>query len=391
MTAERTAIGRRLFVGGRAYRPPIRMGKTGHRLILAPLVAAAAATVAVGAAVALARISNGRREPPRRRRRDRLGLEADERLGTGVKRMAVGQLEVAMHTLEGPFAPDEKAVHEARKALKRLRALLRTLEGELSAEVVAREDAVLRKAADALAGARDAAVMLATLERVLLDDPPLATSKGVTRVRRRLALEQARVERDMFADAQARKDVLAELQALRARVLDWELVECDGLALVDPGLRDIYREGRRRYRRLARGRSKGMSARHRWRKEVKDLRYGVATLQRAGADGDGKDAADRMRILVRQADELAEALGEEHDLGVLVRWLKAQPRGRGSRRAKLIGRRPRRALLKLATRRRRLLRRRALREGKRLYAEKPKQFMRRAEAGFRAGEELSSR
>jgi CHAD domain-containing protein len=398
MTAQRTSIGRRLAIGRRAHRPPIRLGKTGHRLIVAPLLATVAASVAVGAVVALARASGPRRAGERRGRRDRLGLRAEEPLGPGLRRMALEQLALALELLGGPTPLEEKAVHETRKAIKRLRALLRLLEGSLSAAAVERESELLREVARSLSPARDAAVMLATLDRLLIDDPALAASGGVVRLRRRLALEHAQAERETFAASGSQQRALALLEGMRERVLAWQLEEANGIELVATGLRGIYGSGRHRYRRLVSGRHTGMRARHKLRKEVKDLRYVAEMLERADGPGRAAGKTGRKRVrdlhrLARRADEIAEALGEEHDLGLLVKLIEAERRAPRAPGARPLGRRRRRALSKLAQRRRRLLRKRALGACKRLYAEKPKRFVRRMDRCYRACEPpgLSSR
>ena len=80
--------------------------------------------------------------------------------------------------------------------------------------------------------------------------------------------------------------------------------------------------------------------------------------------------------LAKRADKLQERLGDEHDLALLAARVSASGgplAGKGKRR-----RRTRKALLKLIARRRKRLRKRALREGKRLYKSKPKRFSRRA-------------
>ena len=55
-------------------------------------------------------------------------------------------------------------MHEARKDMKKLRALLRLARGELGEEIFGRENACFRDAARELAGTRDADVMLETLD-----------------------------------------------------------------------------------------------------------------------------------------------------------------------------------------------------------------------------------
>ena len=63
--------------------------------------------------------------------------------------MALAQLDLAVEMLateNGAVSPSE-AIHEVRKALKRLRALLSLVSDQLGEEAVARDRAVLRRVA----------------------------------------------------------------------------------------------------------------------------------------------------------------------------------------------------------------------------------------------------
>ncbi|MGD0455226.1 MAG: CHAD domain-containing protein, partial [Solirubrobacteraceae bacterium] len=106
----------------------------------------------IGVGLALARSERERRRARQRQLERQLGLQPGESLSGGLRRMALGQADLAIELLEGgggngaspACAPDEHAVHETRKALKRLRALLRLLEHELGKQAYARESAALR-------------------------------------------------------------------------------------------------------------------------------------------------------------------------------------------------------------------------------------------------------
>ena len=92
-------------------------------------------------------------------------LKADESLPDAIGRVARGRIDHALDELRGKSgSTPEEAVHEARKDMKKLRALLRLVYAELGKEAFARENACFRDAARELAGARDADVMLATLK-----------------------------------------------------------------------------------------------------------------------------------------------------------------------------------------------------------------------------------
>ena len=228
MTTDRTAIRRRLAVRRTAHRPPWGGGKArAHRSIVAPLAGAVAASVAVGFGLVVARAERERRAaraggvpPPTRR----FALLRDETAASGYRRIALGQLDLAIELLGGESStPPEKAVHETRKALKRLRALMRLLEGELGIKRADRERAVLRDAAARLAGARDAEVMVSTLDALVERHPrKLGRRRDVMELREDLERERMRAGARTLGDAVAREQVAEELANVRARVTEVE-------------------------------------------------------------------------------------------------------------------------------------------------------------------------
>jgi len=366
MTTNRTAIRRRLAIGRTAHRPPWGGWKTSHRSIVAPLAATVAATVAVGVGVVLAKAGRAHHAERVRRRDRRFALRRREPLSDGLARVALGQIDLVLEVADGPKARtggiDEKSLHDMRKALKRLRALLRLLEKRLGPAAFEREDAALHGAAARLSEARDAEVLLATLDGLIKRNPSkLAGRRGVLRLRRQLLAAQSRTR----VDELTRAHVLIELREMRGRVALWRLPQRGGIELIEPGLKRCYRDGRRRYRRVARGKGEQVRAMHEWRKRVKELRYAAELLGRRGLAG--------------RADELGELLGEDHDLALLAERIRARPKRYAAERAR-VPRKTRKLLLKLIGRRRRELRRRALREGKRLYRHAPKPFMARVRA-----------
>ncbi len=409
MTTDRTAIRRRLAIRRRSHGPPWGTRKAGHDSILAPLAATVAATVAVGVGLALARSERERRRRTRRRQLDRkLGLRAGEPPAAGLRRMALAQTDLAIELLGGDAhdasgkrggdsaswgesetphgrAPDEHAVHETRKALKRLRALLRLLARELGEQTYSRENAALRDIAAQLSGARDAAVMLATLDKLIERHPrKLGRRRSVRELRRRLRAEHARTQHLALSDPAVRAQLLGALHAFRWRAAAWSLTDRAGIELVEADLERIYRLGRKRYRRAARRKGDRTIAMHEWRKRVKDLRYAAEMLDRRGGDR-VRDGDARLRKLARRADELGELLGEEHDLAVLAERLRAGGR-RKHRDAWHSGRRTREQLLALIAKRRRTLRKRALRRGRRLYEKRPANFTRRLRHAHAGGQ-----
>jgi len=171
-----------------------------------------------------------------------------------------------------------------------------------------------------------------------------------------LLAERERAAQELLGEGPLREEVLLKLAGSRERVAAWRLPERGGIGTVQEGLRHTYREGRRRFRD-ARGGGGRLRRMHRWRKQVKHLRYSAQILALEG--------------LARRTNELAEMLGEERDLALLAKRIRAAERGErhhGDGRSKL---------LKVIARRRRKLRRRAFALGRHLYRRRPRAFIKR--------------
>jgi len=190
---------------------------------------------------------------------------------------------------------------------------------------------------------------------------------AVRSLRERLLAEREQATAELLGDGPLRSDVLRQLTESRGRVAAWRLRERNGIGTVETGLRQTYRAGRQRYRRAGGGRGSRLRRMHAWRRQVKHLRYAAEILRLDGLAG--------------RADELAEVLGEERDLALLAKRIRAD--GASERR----GKGARRRLLKAISRRRRKLRRRAFALGARVYRRRPRAFIERVgrRSGNRAG------
>src|SRR5437588_484133 len=153
----------------------------------------------------------------------------------------------------------------------------------------------------------------------------------------------------------ARKAIKKERALLR---LGRGALGSDGWPAIDGGLMRTYRDGRRAMREASRTRT--LEALHDWRKRVKDLWYELRLL--APVCGPAFQGA------AAEAGELADILGDDHDLGVLRQTLLARATEPGLDLEALIG---------LIDYRREQLETQAVLIGERLYAESPGAFRRR--------------
>jgi CHAD domain-containing protein len=223
-----------------------------------------------------------------------------------VRRVARGRIDHAIDELSGNTENSRaKAVHEARKDMKKLRALLRLVRHELGEDVYRRENDCFRDTARTLSGLRDAEVMLATLgdlERIYGELPGAGSRLRPGLVANRFRLSGASLQ-------PASQAAVESLVAARERVASWPL-HADGFEAFEGGLRRNYRRGRRRFR--AAQELPSAEHMHEWRKRVKDLWYHVTLLQDAWRPV--------LSALADETHELSERLGDEHDVSVLRDW-----------------------------------------------------------------------
>jgi CHAD domain-containing protein len=290
----------------------------------------------------------------------RLSLVDD--VPTAVRACAREQLEGAIARLEAAGEDPVEAVHDARKHLKKSRALLRLVRPALGRDAYRRENAALRDAGLALSGTRDADVLAETVEKL--------AARGAGRLPA-ATFEQLRAA--VRASGEEPPDTTAVLEALReaaARVERWPLGSADWDSVI-VGAARAYTRGQEAFD-IARHEPTAVHL-HEWRKRVKDLWYHERLLAPAWPE--------LLKAHGEEAHALSELLGDDHDLTALreriEQGLELPPEAAADRVE----------LVALIDERRAELREQAVRLGRRLYAEPPKAFRRRLACYVRAAVE----
>jgi len=253
-------------------------------------------------------------------------------LAASVKHVAGDQLGGAAAGLEDPRDPAE-AVHDARKRIKKTRALLRLARPAMRADAFRAYNRELRDQGRALSGTRDADALAETVDEL---------AEHNTR----------RVKRAHFMAVRGRFVAGAELPEHRvdelARGVDhWPLGGISS-ATVRDALTTTYRRGRK-----AAAKPPTTENLHEWRKRVKDLWYQARLL--------------RIKRLARDAKVLSKLLGSDHDLALLSSELP-----------------PGDPLQPLISDRRADLQKQARKLGERVFADTPKAFRKRMRKRVRA-------
>ena len=126
-------------------------------------------------------------------------LQAVETVRDGLRRCAREQLDRAIEELTTRAHEDPvEAVHDARKALKKARSLLRLSRGTIDSGERRRENAALRKAGRTLSAARDAEVKVQAVDELSqrfagrLPDGPAPELIRFLRTRTRVRIDKAK-------------------------------------------------------------------------------------------------------------------------------------------------------------------------------------------------------
>ena len=288
-------------------------------------------------------------------------LRIDDDVPGSLRACAREQLDGAVARLERAGEDPVDAVHDARKHLKKTRALLRLARPATGTKAYRRENAALRDAGLALSGTRDADVRAETAGKLAERFAGQLSADVFAQLSAALAAEAAAARGSSDGAGGGHAAVLEALRAASERVEQWPLNGADW--------DDVLQGAARAY---VRGRDAFAVARadptpdhlHAWRKRAKDLWYHQRLLTPAWPP-----------VLAAQAEEahaLTELLGDDHDLAVLAERLAddAPPLGP-------LADAERETLRALVDERSAELRAAATRLGRRVYAESPKAFDRR--------------
>jgi CHAD domain-containing protein len=286
----------------------------------------------------------------------RYRLRNDESAADGVRRIARGQLDLIAEEFGAGRRRGgdlDRAVHDTRKAFKRLRTLVRASRDALGDEAYRRENQIFRDAGRRLSDARDAAVMVQTLDDLRDRYRDEIGGDAFDGLRKALASEAAAASRGLSRDRSMVAEVEGTLEAARRRIGGWPLPDDGDLALLEPGFERIYRRGRRALK--AARRDTDTESLHELRKRAKDLWHAAQILRPA--------APKKMKRLARHAHRLSDVVGDDHDLAVLRAAARERQETLASGELALLD--------GLIGRRREHLQRTALKRARPLYARKP--------------------
>jgi CHAD domain-containing protein len=280
-----------------------------------------------------------------------------------VKRIVDKQLAHAVEQLRsiGDSRSDE-AVHEARRHVKKVRAMIRLVQPALGDDYDA-IDRRMRVAGRMLAPIADGRAVVATISRLKNKYRGQLAPQTLASVGAVLLERAARIDRKASRDRVLPR-VAALLRAERQRLHRWDL-NTKGFRAIEAGLEKSVRRAREAMARAATNPTADHY--HSWRRRVKDLWFEVRLIQpRCG---------NQLAPMQRRLETLDGVLGEYHNVVLVEQVLVTEA---------LVSRQQTARCLRLLRRYQAELRHRALSLGHRVFAEKPRRLVRRVKTLWKA-------
>jgi CHAD domain-containing protein len=294
-------------------------------------------------------------------------LKINEPVEKGFRRNAREQLDVALAELASSEI-HQSSVHECRKALKRMRALVRLASGAIGRRKARRRAKALSEIARLLADRRDQAVMLQTISN-LATEGNVDVAPVLAPLRRYLVGRIGEEAKPLDADSasQARLLLLQEAKKFSRTRFDKR-----GFAALRGGLEQSYRKARKATKEAYSEPSD--ESFHTLRKAVQWHWRQMSLLAHAWPD--------EFAVRVSAARELSQMLGDDHDLSMLIS---------AAAKALDMSNEEKEGVVALCLRQQQELRNAAEFRARRLFAEAPKEFVKRMAAYWRCSRILDPR
>lgn len=285
-------------------------------------------------------------------------LKRGESIPEAARRVAQEEIAPACAALSRRGKGDrDEDIHEARKSLKKVRALLRLVQPELR-DAYGDENKRLRNIGRKLSKFRDSGAVIEVFDNLKEHFPDEWKARQLDPIRRKLAARKQLAEANTGIH-ESLATIGVSLCKAGDRVKAWPL-QTDGFPAIERGLEKAFRNGRTAFARVRK--NPRPENYHEWRKRVKDHWYHVRLLEHLWTDV--------MQAYEKSLKDLETWLGDDHNL-VLLRETIVAGRESFGKKAEID------LLLHLIDKYQKELRAKAESIGTRVYEVKPKQFTKR--------------
>gem|GEM_PF-334500 len=204
-------------------------------------------------------------------------LDYEEDFSKGLKRLMIGQCGKAIRYLENNGTEQEKheAVHEARKAFKKVRACLRLVRDHI--DYYKEGNVWFRDRGREISGIRDATADLEALVQLKKQYSSRLYKNAFNTLRDALEQRRKKLAKAVFEQEDRLSSILDAIRAKKEEIPGWPL-DIQRFNDIRPGIKRTYKRG---VKALHASREDGnVENFHEWRKRAKYLRYQLDVMNR---------------------------------------------------------------------------------------------------------------
>lgn len=241
-------------------------------------------------------------------------LKHKESISDGLLRVQDEQLHIAAGELTSKNGNLDESVHEARKAIKKVRSVLRLMRPILPA-LYQQENRELQGVGRKLSQLRDAQALIGSLADLRKRYQEQLKRVELSSIEAELVRLKNHISKAM-ASPEELPNLVKTLNQVQARMASSDLKPVDALELTQ-SLAETVRRGRKAGRVALDERTP--ESFHEWRKRTKDLRYQLDLLHKLWPGV--------LSAFTDSAESLEQRLGDHHNLAVLRQTLLNMPDG----------------------------------------------------------------
>jgi len=233
-----------------------------------------------------------------------------ESVSKNIHRILLEQIQYILLQSEKGQEEVHKSIHETRKSMKRIRAVLRMIRDEIGYSSYYRENTFYRDLSRKLSEIRNFEVLSESIKKLQADLSNTIPPEVFALLEEELDKQRNMVLRDEARLPQWLKEIAGKVEMARERIYDFPIRHND-FSVFEGGLFRIYRQGKR-YLRTARN-DPSPTHLHDLRKKMKYFWYQVEILHPI--------FPGPMKAYASILETIAEDLGVFHDLQVLQEFL----------------------------------------------------------------------
>jgi CHAD domain-containing protein len=290
-------------------------------------------------------------------------LDPAKNLSENARKLGARQIDAVLKRL-AIKSKQARAVHEARKTMKRLRALLRLIKPALDKKTFRVNEEQLKEIGRSLSGARDIQAMLECIAKLEAAEPDAAKEPVGIALKDHLEIQRREAESELLG--RSGSGLQKQLRQVKKAFAGLQ-IEGVGAEIIFTSIQKDYAAARDAFHHAYE--AERDEAFHEWRKLVQ-RHWRQLLLIEAGWPS-------MIRQQINIVNELADMLGDDHDLYMLADRIRGADKALGNQ--KQID-----AYLALCRSRQEILRMRAKLLGERLFSEKPASIAARLTAYWRS-------